>query len=162
MGGRSSTSTENNTTTVTNDTTLASEDNRSTDSGNIGGNITLSDSNNATITMSDYGAIEAGQSVSLAALDFGADTAETSLNVALEAMMGAGNLAEQSLTQSLKSVNDNAKFYSQQTGQQMDRALAFATQSERSESGETMGLIVKVGGVVAALVVVAVLFKGGN
>ena len=162
MGGKSSTSTTNDTSTVTNDVTLASEDNRSTDSGNIGGNITLSDANNISITQSDYGAIESGQMVSLAALDFGADTAETSLNVALEAMMGAGNLAEQSLTQSLKSVNDNAKFYSQQTGQQMDKALAFATQSEKSEASETIGLIVKVGGAVVVLVLGAMLLKGGK
>lgn len=167
MGGSSSTASQNASVSQVTETNASSQDNRQTDSGNIGGNVSLTNSDGNTITNTDYGAIQSGAQVSMAALDFGADAVESGNNLALDLFMGAGNIAENAMSttasafkDSLDSANQNAKFYAQQTGAQLDRALAFADSSTRSDSSETMGLLVKVGGAVGAAAVVAMALKG--
>lgn len=86
MGSSSSTASSNSTV----DNTFNNIDNRvGSDGGSIGGNVNLnasgSDVGNVSITSSDYGAIEGGLSVALAALEAGNENFEQSLDFVGEA-----------------------------------------------------------------------------
>lgn len=161
-------SSDSDTVSNVNEVTTGLTDNRVTDSGNIGGNITLGETGgDVNLSQTDYGAIDAGKEVSLAALEFNADSVEGGYKTATDLFMGAGNIVEQSIDltgetfkSALSSINENARYYSQQTGQTIDRALAFASTGETSDQSESLNKLIMVIGVIGGLFVAAKFLKG--
>ena len=96
MGGKSKSSADNTQNTQEVVTTLG--DNRVTDTGNIGGNVQTGETaGDVNVTTTDFGAIESGQEVSLAALDFGGDAVEGGFDLAGEAIVSSQDITEQAI-----------------------------------------------------------------
>lgn len=95
---RSSSSNKTELSQSTTDITTSSGDNRVTDSGNIGGNVTVGEAGGSVnVTTTDYGAIESGERVSMAALDFVGDSMDTAAGISRAAIASATDINEQSL-----------------------------------------------------------------
>ncbi len=252
MGSRSKSRSSTASTQTTTDISTATSDNRVTDSGNIGGNITLGSSQgNVNIATTDFGAIEEGGKISLAAFDFASDAADLGTELSLQALASAEVFQENTLDlagdsldltrdsidltrdtfgdalgfagdttgeafdfgrdtfgealdfaetsadasnqltleaiasadtaregafdfglaslgtagdafqSAIDEIGDLNRFSLQQNAQNLDRAFAFATQSERSEDGQTTQDLLKFGAIIAAVVGAAFVFRGG-
>lgn len=124
FSSESSSTNETTNVTTTTESTQATADNRSSDGGNIGGNVNVGQaSGDVTVVTTDYGAIEGAERVNLAALDFGSD--------ALETVAGNSQMA-------IQEVSDQFKFWNQMTAQNVDRSLAFASEANRSEGADIL------------------------
>lgn len=105
--------TKNETTNVQNtrESTLASSDNRSTVTGNIGGNVSTGQTGGDVIVRStDFGALDNANQLSLAALDFGADSIEGAQGVASDALMSNEAVAGQAIDLSGDSIRESLDF----------------------------------------------------
>lgn len=166
MGGKSKSSADNTQNTQEVVTTLG--DNRVTDTGNIGGNVQTGETaGDVNVTTTDFGAIESGQEVSLAALDFGGDAVEGGFDLAGEAIVSSQDITEQAIdltgntfAGALNAINTNSRFFQEQTGQTVDRALAFATRSNTSEGTQILQDGLKFVAIVAGIFGAVVVLKG--
>lgn len=175
MGSKSHSTTSS--TQNTSEVTTSLGDNRVTDTGNIGGNVQLGETHgNIAISTTDYGAIESGQVISMAALDFGGDAvegafgiAEEGFDLAADTIVSSQELAEQAIdltgstfAGALSTVNSNSKFFQQQTAQTVDRALAFATRADTSEGAQVLQDGLKYAAIVAGIAGLAYVMRGAR
>lgn len=155
-------------TTNLEETNLTNVDNRVVENGGYAsGAIHVTGSENVNVSTSDYGAIQAGSEVSMAALDYGADALETVESVTGNALDTNEAIAGRSIDLSgdtISTMADSFEFWSQQTSQNTDRALAFATRANTSEGTQVlqdgMKFISIAALVVGGTVVAATYFKG--
>ena len=167
MGGRSrssTSSTQNNQEVVT-----SLGDNRVTDAGNIGGNVTLGrTTGDVNISTTDLGAIDSAQTVSLGALDFGSDALESGFGLADSSLIASSDLAEQAINLSGGTFNNALAFagssnksFSQETGKVVDKVLSFAQRSNTSENAQLLEGGLKLIAVLAGVAGAAYIFKKG-
>ena len=124
---------------VTNDYTTNNVDNRITtnDVGDNSFSVSGDVDGALTINTSDYGAIENSGKISLAAFDFGADTAEGSFDLARDAL--ATN--ESVLTSALDDVTDNSRYSLQQTAQTAEAMLSRVVNNNENGNVKTVQYI---------------------
>lgn len=111
---------------------------------------------NINLSTTDHGAIAAGQSIGMAALDFGADTAENALYLAGSIAADGAGLTRRAMDQ----LADTFRWSQQQTGQTIEQALAFAQLSDKSEQGKAVGEVVKYAAWVGIAMAIAWALKG--
>ena len=166
MGGKSRTSTTN----AGRETTTSLGDNRVTDSGSIGGNIQLGETQadgDISITTTDFGALDSAQGLSMAALDFGSDAVEGGFDFAEEALMSNSDLAEQFIdvggglfSEALGAINSSNEDFTKQSGAQFTEALGFATRSNTSEGTQVLQGGLKIVAVIAIVIGLVFVLKG--
>ena len=150
MGSRSNSKTVN--TTQIDENTLQMADNSVGDGPRVNLGVGEGGTFDGEITFSDQGAIAAGESLGLGALDLAGVTVEQSGDLAAKAFDTA--TAQNKLF--ADELTDSARLYSQQTSDQIDRALGVVAESTRSETAEAFNRLLKYG--VAALAIVAVIY----
>ena len=153
MGSRSSSSTSNYTTIDEN--TLQLADNSVGDGARF--NLGLSEGDfNGSVVMTDQGAVDAGRDLGFAALD-----------LAGLSVTQSGSLAESLTGQVIDAAGDQNKLFAdeltdslrysdQMNAQNVDRALAIVSESNRSETADLLNKLVKYG--LTALAVVVALY----
>lgn len=157
-----------------NEVTTSLGDNRVTDTGNIGGNVQLGrTTGDVNISTTDFGALEAGETISLGALDFGSDAleggfglTESGFDLAKGSIMASSDIAEQSIDLSgntfnnaLGAVGASSKNFSQETGKVVDKVLSFVQRSNTSENAQLLEGGLKLVAVLGAIAGAAYVFK---
>lgn len=151
MGGSSSSSRTTNTTNI-DENTLQMADNSVGDGPRLNMGIGENASFDGSITFSDQGAIKAGEALGLGALDLAGVAVDDAGDLAAKAFDTA--TAQNKLF--ADELTDSARLYSQQTQDQVGRALSMVAESTRSETAEAFNRLLKYG--VAALAIVAVIY----
>lgn len=151
MGGSSSSSRTTNTTTI-DENTLQMADNSVGDGARVNLGIGEGSEFNGEIQLTDQGAIKAGESLGLGALDLAGVTVEQSGDLAVKAF----DAAQDQNKLFADELTDSARLYSQQTEGHIDRALGMVAESTRSETAEAFNRLLKYG--VAALAIIAVIY----
>ncbi|WP_299592707.1 hypothetical protein [uncultured Microbulbifer sp.] len=148
MGFFDSKKTTKNLTTV-NDYTTTNTDNRYAEldlaEGAVG--VTGDVAGNLSITATDMGAIAAGQELSMAALDYGADSLELGYGLAGQTI----DFSQDALAATVGQLSENQQDFYQMTTQALDSSLGAFNAANTSEAGQTSQQMMKYFAIVAAL-----------
>lgn len=150
MGSSSSSRTIN--TTRIDENTLQLADNSVGDGPRF--NLGLSEGDfNGSVVMSDQGAIEAGTSLGFGALDLAGKSVDQAGSLA-EALTGKViDAAGEQNKLFADELTDQLRYSDQMNAQNVDRALAIVSESNRSETAELMNKLIKYGLTAAAVIV---------
>ena len=136
MGSRSKSRTTTNTSSVntTTDVTNTSADNRVTDTGNIGGNVSVGQSEgNLNITTTDFGAIDAAFDGILDAQDSAFEVGNAAIAANQDVVNTAFAAQSATFDATLDSIDDNNALNNQLVLQALDYNQALIGESNRSE-----------------------------